>query len=176
MVRAGPVSVDRKPWPSCGEWESLRTERSRAIVRLPGEGWLAPSGQLIALDGDDTAGQLTLLMPGPEARAAGSSGPPVHAHAFEETFIVLQGEMTYVVAGEEITVPAGSVVHVPGMVMHTFMNRGDTPATTMTIASPPGIERFMRELAAEIEASDDPLPVIQRRVMARLGTRTENDL
>lgn len=146
------------------------TDTRKPIVRQAGEGWLTPNGQLIVLEGADTGGRFTLQMPG-RGRAPSESGPPAHQHAFEETFVVMKGEMTFFVDGEEITVEEGGLVHVPSMVSHTFANRGEAAARTMVIASPPGIEVFMRELAKLIDESDEPIEVLQRRVMERLGTR-----
>lgn len=151
------------------------SDNGKPIVRQPGEGWVAPSGQRIVLEGADTGGRFTLMLPRKDGWAPGESGPVAHAHPFEETFVVIEGEMTFFAGDEEITVEAGGLIHVPSMVPHTFANRGDVQAKTMVIASPPGIEHFMRELAKEMDESDEPPEVLQRRVMGRLGTRVMGD-
>ena len=145
-------------------------EERKPLVRLPGEGWLAPGGQRIVLDGHDTGGRFTLMLPGRE-RPPGYSGPPAHQHAFKETFVVLRGEMTFFADDGEIALPQGGVIHVPGMASHTFANRGDEPVEVKVIASPPGIEDFMREIERRIAESNEPIEEIQRKLMAERGTR-----
>jgi quercetin dioxygenase-like cupin family protein len=51
---------------------------------------------------------------------------PVHSHASEQMTYVLQGALRYLVAGEEITVREGEVLHIPSGVEHQAEALEDT--------------------------------------------------
>ena len=52
-------------------------------------------------------------------------GPRLHKHLYEELFILLEGEATFVAGEEEIQAGAGDVVIVPADTAHAFTNSGD---------------------------------------------------
>jgi mannose-6-phosphate isomerase-like protein (cupin superfamily) len=60
-------------------------------------------------------------------------GPALHRHAYEEVFVVQEGEATFVADGEERVVRAGEVVIVPAGVAHAFVNTGDGPLRQLDI-------------------------------------------
>jgi mannose-6-phosphate isomerase-like protein (cupin superfamily) len=51
-------------------------------------------------------------------------GPAQHTHPYEEVFITLEGEATFVVDGEEIVVTPEEIVIVPPGTPHGFTNSG----------------------------------------------------
>jgi quercetin dioxygenase-like cupin family protein len=51
---------------------------------------------------------------------------PLHAHESEQMSYVLQGALRFVVAGEEITVREGEVIHIPSWVEHQAEALDDT--------------------------------------------------
>src|SRR6266545_7973102 len=51
---------------------------------------------------------------------------PVHAHASEQMTYVMQGALKFLVAGEEITVREGEVLHIPSWVEHQAEALDDT--------------------------------------------------
>ena len=51
---------------------------------------------------------------------------PVHSHPSEQMTYVLQGALRYLVAGEEITVREGEVLHIPSGVEHQAEALEDT--------------------------------------------------
>jgi len=51
---------------------------------------------------------------------------PMHAHPSEQMTYVLQGALKFVVAGEEITVREGEVLHIPSGVEHQAEALEDT--------------------------------------------------
>src|ERR1700735_5770161 len=63
----------------------------------------------ILVSGADTAGRYTLI----DMHIPRGGGPPPHRHDFEETFIVLEGEMEATFRGEKLTVHAGERVQIP---------------------------------------------------------------
>jgi quercetin dioxygenase-like cupin family protein len=51
---------------------------------------------------------------------------PLHAHDSEQMTYVLQGALRFLVAGEEITVREGEVIHIPSGVLHQAEALEDT--------------------------------------------------
>src|SRR5919107_2475606 len=78
----------------------------------------------------------------------GSPGPRPHLHRrHEETFYVLQGELTVRVGPRKIVAPAGSFVVVPRGVVHQPSNPGTEPTRVLLIFSPAGMDHFFEEAA-----------------------------
>src|SRR5260370_16975988 len=51
-------------------------------------------------------------------------GPRLHRHAYEEIFIVLEGQATYTVGSDTVQARAGQVLIVQPGVPHKFVNSG----------------------------------------------------
>jgi len=78
----------------------------------------------------------------------GSPGPLPHLHRdHEETFYVLEGELTVRVGERRITAPTGSFVVIPRGVVHQPSNPGTEPTRVLLMFSPAGMERFFEEAA-----------------------------
>jgi quercetin dioxygenase-like cupin family protein len=54
------------------------------------------------------------------------TGPKLHRHAYEETFIVEEGDVLFTVDGTTIEAKAGDIVVVPPGAAHKFVSRGAT--------------------------------------------------
>ena len=79
---------------------------------------------------------------------AGSPGPLPHLHRdHEETFYVLEGELTVRVGARKIMAPAGSFVVIPRGVVHQPSNPGTEPTRVLLIFSPAGMDHFFEEAA-----------------------------
>lgn len=87
---------------------------------------------------------------------AGAAGPPLHMHDFDEAFYVLEGELTFLVEGDLVTVAAGQLAFAPGGVPHTFTNRGAAKAHYLIVCTPAGFEREFARRAARKEGVDPP--------------------
>ncbi len=102
----------------------------------------------------------------------GSPGPRPHLHRrHEETFYVLEGELTVRVGPRKIVAPAGSFVVVPRGVVHQPSNPGTQPTRVLLVFSPGGMDRFFKE-AAEGRMPLQAVPE-DPAVLERLGTFTE---
>ena len=65
-----------------------------------------------------------------------------HTHAEEDdSFYILEGEMTFVFGEEEAKAPPGTYVLVPPGVEHGFRNDGDVPVRMFNIHAPAGFDR-----------------------------------
>jgi quercetin dioxygenase-like cupin family protein len=51
-------------------------------------------------------------------------GPALHRHEYTEVFVVIEGQATFTLSGEEHVVDAGHVVVAPAGVPHGFVNSG----------------------------------------------------
>jgi quercetin dioxygenase-like cupin family protein len=93
-------------------------------------------------------------------------GPPLHLHDFDETFYVLDGELTFQLENEVATVRRGGVAFAPGRAAHTFANLSGAPARVLLVCTPAGFERVMARRAAQragVEPPDwalQPLPEV----------------
>jgi RimJ/RimL family protein N-acetyltransferase/quercetin dioxygenase-like cupin family protein len=98
---------------------------------------------------------------------AGSPGPLPHLHRdHEETFYVLEGELTVRVGERRITAPAGSFVVIPRGVVHQPSNPQTEPTRVLLIFSPAGMEHFFEEAAQEripLQAVPTDPDILERR-------------
>ena len=68
-------------------------------------------------------------------------GPPLHEHASEDdSFYILEGEVTFIVEDGEIVAAPGTFVLVPPGVRHSFANRGDAVARFVNVHAPAGFD------------------------------------
>lgn len=97
---------------------------------LPGPGDLT----ILKLAAADTGDQLSLA----ELTFDPGAGPPLHRHTCEdETFWILDGDVTFYIDGAVHVAPPGTCVFAPRGTAHTFKNRVDRPARMMVIVTPP---------------------------------------
>ena len=90
-------------------------------------------------------------------------GPPPHRHDFEETFILLEGEMEATFRGEKSVVKAGETVHIPANAPHQFHNVSLKPVRLLCICSPAGQERFFSEVGIPVASRTTPPPKLDQK-------------
>jgi quercetin dioxygenase-like cupin family protein len=114
--------------------------------------WFIDNLARIRLSGDETEGRLALL----EMEAPRGHMPPLHVHhAEDETFVLLDGEVTLYVGSEVLHTTAGNVSFAPRGVPHTFRVESES-ARWFVVATPSGFDRFVRTVGAP--AADAVLP------------------
>jgi len=87
---------------------------------------------------------------------AGWGGPPLHHHDFDETFYVLDGELTFQLGEEVRRAAAGTLVFAPRGSHHTLANHGTQGARYLLVITPPGFERYFDRLSAELTGTPAP--------------------
>lgn len=100
------------------------TSTSSATVRLPRDASLrdAAGGALSIRLCAATGGRWEVVE---NSVPAGYAGPPLHVHdRIDETFYVIEGELTFRLDDDVVTGGSGMTVHVPRGVPHTFANFG----------------------------------------------------
>ncbi|QSJ20513.1 quercetin 2,3-dioxygenase [Nostoc sp. UHCC 0702] len=90
---------------------------------------------------------------------SGHGSPPHIHHREDETFYILEGELLFQVGDQKIVLSAGSFVHAPKGIPHSFQNVGTTPARTFTTAIPAGLENFFEEVGYLVKDKDTPVPI-----------------
>lgn len=101
------------------------------------------SYQWIKVEGADTENRMTLIYldNGPGA------GVPTHTHTREdETFIVLEGELTMTVGDKQHVVGPGGIVFGPRNVPHSFLTTGAGRTRFYVVITPSGMEHMFAEL------------------------------
>src|ERR1700683_4865239 len=88
----------------------------------------------ILLGGKDTAGKFCLI----DMHVPPGGGPPPHRHDFEETFVVLEGEIEATFRGVKSAARAGQTLHIPANAPHQFHNASGQNARLLCICSPAG--------------------------------------
>jgi mannose-6-phosphate isomerase-like protein (cupin superfamily) len=110
-----------------------------------------------------------------ESLLAPGFSPPLHIHHREdETFYVLEGELTMKCGDRTFRAVAGAFVFLPREVPHTFVVEGDQPARMLTLLTPGGGEGVFIEGSRPAEHAGLPPstpPDIEalQRVSARFG-------
>jgi transcriptional regulator with XRE-family HTH domain len=71
----------------------------------------------------------------PGGATGGASDPPLHEPGARETAVVLAGELTLAIDGEEHTLGEGDAVTFDADLAHHFENRGEKPADFMAVVA-----------------------------------------
>lgn len=114
---------------------------------------------VIRASGAQTGGALCVV----EARVSPGGGPPPHVHSREdESFYVLDGEITFATAAGAVRAGPGAFLHMPRGVPHVFRNETDRDARMLFWCTPAGFERLVEAvgtpLAGPTAAAIPPTP------------------
>ncbi|HTN73714.1 MAG TPA: cupin domain-containing protein [Pirellulaceae bacterium] len=97
--------------------------------------------------GEETAGKYAMW----EAIVPPGGGPPPHTHSREEeSFFILEGEITFQLGTERIIAPAGTFANMPIGSLHCFKNATDKPARMIISVAPAGLEQMFFEIGEPI--------------------------
>jgi mannose-6-phosphate isomerase-like protein (cupin superfamily) len=67
-------------------------------------------------------------------------GPRLHKHPYDETWVVIDGNLTFQAGEEQLEAGPGDIVIVPPHTPHKFTNRGPEPANLVCIHANPRFE------------------------------------
>lgn len=117
--------------------------------------------------GEQTGGAYALC----EARVLPGGGPPPHVHRREdESFFILEGEITFTLDGRKTVARAGSFLQSPRHLPHAFKNEGSVAARMLILTTPAGFEKFLAEFAQPVPSFDSPpLPVTEADIQKLLA-------
>jgi quercetin dioxygenase-like cupin family protein len=123
----------------------------------------------ITVTGEDTAGRFCLM----DMHIPPGGGPPPHRHDFEETFILLEGELEATFRGKKRIVRAGETVHIPANAPHQFHNVSTQPVRLLCVCSPAGLEDFFREVGVPVATRTTPPPKLDEKEQAAFIDKTK---
>ena len=133
---------------AAGQDERLWFLGTLAIIRVPGE---AVDGRFALIE---------FLFPR-------HASPPLHTHPQDESYIVLDGQLTVHAGANRFELDPGDVGVVPAGVAHTFRVDSDT-ARVLVLSTPAGIERFVRDGSVPATSPTLPPPDTPRPTSERL--------
>jgi quercetin dioxygenase-like cupin family protein len=163
----------------CIEGESMTDEKSKyaalpaddlmralAMTRVDGDAvahiGLVGDTYTVTVAGKDTGERFCVI----DMHVPAGGGPGPHRHDFEETFIVLEGEIEVTFRGKKSTVRAGETVNVPSNAPHQFYNAFSKPARMICICSPAGNDRFFAEIGVPVATRTTAPPKLNEKQMA----------
>jgi mannose-6-phosphate isomerase-like protein (cupin superfamily) len=116
----------------------------------------------ITVTGDDTDGRFCVI----DMHIPPGGGPPPHRHDFEETFILLEGEMQATFRGKKSIVRAGDTLNIPANAPHQFHNTSTEPVRMLCICSPAGQEKFFLEVGVPVATRTTSPPKLGEKEQA----------
>jgi mannose-6-phosphate isomerase-like protein (cupin superfamily) len=147
-------------------------DQARFLAPDEGEAlWFLRNRMTVKATAETTNGAFGLV----ETLIAPGFSPPLHIHHREdESFYVLEGELTMQCGERQFRAAAGAFVWLPRDVPHTFVVEGDRPARMLTLLTPGGGEKIFIEAGRPAEGEGLPPaapPNIEllNRVNARYG-------
>ena len=124
----------------------MKAEEQRPLHVSEGEGktlWVADELMTFKVAGEDTGGAYSLT----DSLVPPQAGSPPHIHHKEdEAFWVLEGKLEVLVGENKFRASAGSFVHLPKGIPHSYMNVGTRSARFLTLMVPAGLEKFFEEV------------------------------
>jgi quercetin dioxygenase-like cupin family protein len=116
----------------------------------------------VTVTGEQTEGRFCVI----DMHIPPGGGPPPHRHDFEETFILLEGEMEATFRGKKSIVRAGDTLNIPANAPHQFHNASTKPVRMLCICSPAGQEKFFMEVGVPVPTRTTPPPKLGKEEQA----------
>jgi mannose-6-phosphate isomerase-like protein (cupin superfamily) len=136
----------------------MEANRRQAVHVAEGEGkmlWVADELMTFKASSEDTGGMYSLT----DSVVPPQGEVPLHIHHREdEAFWVREGELEVVVGEDTFKAGAGSFVHLPKGIQHTYKNVGMRPARFLTLMVPAGVEKFFEEVGKPATDVSSPPP------------------
>ena len=108
----------------------------------------------ITVTGEETEGRFCVI----DMHIPPEGGPPPHRHDFEETFILLEGELEATFRGKKTIVRTGDTLNIPANAPHQFHNASSAPVRALCLCSPAGQEKFFMEVGIPVATRTTPPP------------------
>jgi quercetin dioxygenase-like cupin family protein len=123
----------------------------------------------ILLTGEDTNGRFCLI----DMYVPPGGGPPPHRHDFEETFVMLEGELDVTFRGSKSVARAGDTVNIPSNAPHQFHNSSQKAVRMLCLCSPAGQEKFFLEVGVPVETRTTPSPAQDKDAQEKLAAKVK---
>ena len=116
----------------------------------------------VTVPGENTNGRFCVI----DMHVPPGGGPPPHRHDFEETFVLLEGELEATFRGKKSVVRGGDTVHIPANAPHQFHNASSKPVRLLCICSPAGLDKFFAEVGIPVATRTTPPPPLDEKEQA----------
>lgn len=128
--------------------------------------WFLGTLAEVRLDGAATGGRSALI----EVLFPRGAAPELHSHPQDETFYLLEGELTVWLGDldQPRLARPGAVVFAPAGVPHSFRVESET-ARVLVLSTPAGIEQFVRACSIPAPGRELPLGRDRPRDEARIA-------
>ncbi len=113
----------------------------------------------ITVTGEQTAGRFCVI----DMHIPPGGGPPPHRHDFEETFILLEGQMEATFRGKKSVVRVGETLNIPANAPHQFRNASGEAVRMLCICSPAGQEKFFLEVGVPVATRTTAPPKLSEK-------------
>jgi quercetin dioxygenase-like cupin family protein len=149
-----------------GDAVSERPAAAPKIVDDAERLWFLGTLVRVLLDGEQTGGRFAVM----EILFPHGASPPLHSHPQDETFYILEGEVTVWLEERPCRCRSGAIAFAPGGAPHSFRVESDT-ARMLVLSTPAGIERYVRALSEPaqwpwLQSPSDGLRVAMERLDA----------
>ncbi len=138
-------------------------------IVAPGQGHLLTArGSVMAFKAvaDQTGGDFSLME---RTLPPGGRRPPAHRHVnCSEAFFVLDGQISFVLDGADLTGGPGDFLLVPRGAAHTFGNASGEPARLLVLHAP-AMDAYFEDLHRLWASGQPPATDDERALMARFG-------
>lgn len=115
--------------------------------------WFLNALSIVKLSGQQTGGAFALIE---ETVPAGRSSPYHLHHKEDETFYVIEGELSFYSGTNKFKGTPGSTVFLPRKIPHGF--RADTPSRILILTTPAGFDQFVTEAGEPATELKIPAP------------------
>ena len=109
------------------------------VVTLPGE------SLTVRVRSEDVGNRYTIM----DSIVQPATSSPLHYHAEEEIFRVLEGVATFMLDGKLVDAGPDTVIVVPAGMTHAWKNASDKPVRLSTTFIPGGIERLFEQMGGK---------------------------
>jgi len=142
-------------------------KRNRTLAQIDQDKTLLHIGLVgdtytITVTGTETAGRFCVI----DMHIPPGGGPPPHRHDFEETFVILEGEMEATFRGRKSIVKAGVTNNIPANAPHRFHNISSNATRLLCTCSPAGQEEFFALVGTAVATRTTPPPKLDETEQA----------
>ena len=149
------------PIPNDALQRTLAIARPETDQTLPHIG-LVGDTYTITISGNQTNGRFCVI----DMHIPPGGGPAPHRHDFEETFILLEGEIEATFRGKKSIVRAGDTVNIPSDAPHQFHNASSKPVRLLCICSPAGQDDFFQQVGVPVATRTTAPPKLDKEQQA----------
>lgn len=105
-------------------------------------------------------------------------GPPPHSHnSYKEFFLIIEGEMEFMVNGEIRVLKAGESMNVAPNTLHTFGNKSDQPCKWVNIHSPRGFLEFFEKIGIPADEENAiEKSIVPELIQKVIATAADHDM